>query len=642
MSRELPSREVLFVGRDLTIEAEPEETLLSCIRRAGFGVESTCNGRGACGTCKVTAHGELTPPDDKEQQHLVGQPRDIRLACLAKVVGRVRVTLSDDWTQLKAVFGVEDRTIRVDSPVKRVELPQPDPGSARPYVESLSFRTGDAQVLNKLATWDWRNTQAFGVVFSGELIDVVPHEAPLLGAAVDVGTTSLSLSLFDLESGELIGRNSSLNPQTAYGGDVITRITYCHQEPDGLSTLRDALTQKLGEMLHEALESSLSTSFHKCGSVFGPVTPAKAGVHPAPPSDWIPASAGMTTEWPPNTAPNLGIASLSREQVYLMTVAANTTMLHVLAGVEPLSLALAPFRPAFLKPLILAGEQSGLPIHPRGRALLLPGVSAYIGADIIAGLAAIDYRSRGRVTLFIDMGTNGEIVLIQGPDRMIAASCAMGPALEGMNISCGCRAIPGAIDSFALDDDLSPRFTTIGKLPAVGICGSGLIDLVASLYAAGLIQPGGAFNPNGDERLKGRMNGSRFHLTDNVFLTQQDIRQVQLAKGAVTAGILMVLEDAGLTSGDVEEIVVAGAFGYHLDPENLKRIGLLPSDYRGAVSFVGNSSLTGASFALLNQHIMKEIEEIPAVVRVLELSSHPGFSSRFIANLSFPEARPLE
>ncbi|MCA1959642.1 MAG: ASKHA domain-containing protein [Desulfomonile sp.] len=576
-------REVVFIGRDLTIEAEPEETLLSCIRRAGFGVESTCNGRGACGACKVTAHGELTPPDDKEQEHLIGRPHDVRLACMARVVGRVRVSLSEDWTRLKAVFGVEDRTVRVDSPLKRIQLPQPDAGSALPYAEILSIQTNDPQVLNRIATWDWRNAQAFGAVFRGELLDVVPDGVPLLGAAVDVGTTSLSLSLFDLESGELVGRNSSLNPQTAYGGDVITRITYCRQEPDGLSTLRHALTQKLGEMLDEAL---------------GP--------------------------------------DHSREQVYLMTVAANTTMLHILAGVEPLSLALAPFRPVFLKSLALTGEQSGLPIHPRGRAILLPGVSAYIGADIIAGLAAIDYRSRGRVTLFIDMGTNGEIVLIQTPDRMIAASCAMGPALEGMNISCGCRAIPGAIDSFALDDDLSPRFTTIGRLPAAGICGSGLIDLVASLYAAGLIQPGGAFNPNGDRRLKARMNDDRFHLTDNVFLTQQDIRQVQLAKGAVMSGTLMVLEDAGLTSGDVEEIIVAGAFGYHLDPGNLKRIGLLPHDYRGPVSFVGNSSLTGACFALLNEQIMKEIEEIPAAVRVLELSSHPGFSSRFIANLSFP------
>jgi uncharacterized 2Fe-2S/4Fe-4S cluster protein (DUF4445 family) len=235
------------------------------------------------------------------------------------------------------------------------------------------------------------------------------------------------------------------------------------------------------------------------------------------------------------------------------------------------------------------------------------------------------------------MGTNGEIVLIQGPDRMIAASCALGPALEGMNISCGCRAVPGAVDSFALDDDLVPRFTTIEGLPPAGICGSGLIDLMASLLDSGLILPGGGFNADADPRLKGRMKGNCYHLTDEVFLTQHDIRQVQLAKGALMAGILVVLEHAGLTAVDVEEIIVAGAFGYHLNPKNLKRIGLLPQGYQGLIKFVGNSSLTGASLALLNDQIMKEIEQIPAQVQVLELSSHAGFSSQFVANLSFAE-----
>ncbi len=584
MTAELFPRKVSFTGRDLTVEAEPEETLLSCIRRAGFRVESTCNGRGVCGMCKVKAQGELTPPDDKEREHLVGQPHDVRLACMARVVGNVQVTLSRDWMQLKAVFGVADRTVSLDSPVKRIELSEPDQGSPCPYVDSLPYRTNSIQLLNKIAAWDWENVQAFGVVFNEELIDIVPEGVPLLGAAVDIGTTSLSLCLFDLESGELIGRNSSLNPQTSYGGDVITRIAYCDLESEGLSTLHQALIQALGDMMDETL--------------------------------------GETR---------------TRDQVYLMTVAANTTMLHILAGAEPHSLAIAPFRPVFLKATALTGELHGLPIHPCGRAILLPGVSAYIGADIIAGLSAIDYGSRGRVTLFIDMGTNGEIVLIQGPESMIAASCAMGPALEGMNIHSGCRAVPGAIDSFWLDHDLCPQFTTIGDLPPVGICGSGLIDLVASLCTAGLIQPSGAFNPNCDERLKRRMDERRYHLTDNVVLTQLDIRQVQLAKGAIAAGILMILEEAGLTYGDLEEIIVAGAFGYHLRPENLKRIGLIHEDYRGAVSFVGNSSLTGASLALLNRHMMKEIEEVPSLIRVLELSLHPKFSAQFVANMKFPE-----
>ncbi len=587
MTRKVSRPEVIFPDSGVTTKAEPGETLLSCLRRAGFSVEATCNGRGKCGMCRVTAQGDVTPPDEKERAHLAGLSHDVRLACRTKVMGRVSVTISDDWTRLETVFCAEGRAVRAASLVKRLALPEVQPGSSRTRVENLPVKIMDPRVLNKLATWDARMGPGFGVVFQEELVDVVPESRPLLGAAVDVGTTSLSLFLFDLESGQLVGRSSGLNPQTAYGGDVITRIGYCKQDPNGLSTLRSAVIHKLGEMIDEALGSDRT-----------------------------------------------------REHVYLMIVAGNTTMLHILAGVQPISLALAPFRPTFLQSLVLTGAQSDLPINPAGRCILLPGVAAYIGADIVAGLAAIDFRSRGRVTLFIDMGTNGEIVLIQGPDRVIAASCALGPALEGMNISCGCRAIPGAVDSFALDDDLAPRFTTIGGLPPVGICGSGLIDVVASLAAPGLILPGGAFNSKADKRLKGRMNGDRYHLTDNVFLSQHDIRQVQLAKGALTAGILVVLEEAGLTSLDVEEIIVAGAFGYHLNPQNLKRIGLLPPDYEGIISFVGNSSLTGASLALINEQMMKEIEQIPAAVEVLELSSHPEFSRLFIASLSFPEKAP--
>ena len=317
-------------------------------------------------------------------------------------------------------------------------------------------------------------------------------------------------------------------------------------------------------------------------------------------------------------------------------------MLHILAGVNPLSLALAPFRPTFLKPLVLEGERSGLPIHPRGRVILLPGASAYIGADIVGGLAAIDYRACTKSTLFIDIGTNGEIVLIEGPDRLLGTSCAMGPALEGMNISCGCRAVPGAIDSVILGDDKVPQFTTIGGLAPVGICGSGLVDLVAVLVGSGLIAPSGAFNPEADKRLTARLHGDRYHLTDKVFLSQKDIRQVQLAKSAAITGILTLLSEAGRSVADLEHIIVAGSFGYHLNPESLKRIGLLPGRVHGQITFVGNSSLSGASLAMLNQEILREMERLAPLIQVLDLSSHPDFRDYFISHLDFAPAEESE
>jgi uncharacterized 2Fe-2S/4Fe-4S cluster protein (DUF4445 family) len=313
-------------------------------------------------------------------------------------------------------------------------------------------------------------------------------------------------------------------------------------------------------------------------------------------------------------------------------------MLHILAGVNPLSLALAPFRPTFLRPLVLDGERSGLPLHPQGRVILLPGASAYVGADIVAGLTAIDYRSLAKCTLFIDIGTNGEIVLIEGPDRLLGTSCAMGPALEGMNISCGSRAVPGAIDSVTLADDVVPRFTTIGGLSPAGICGSGLVDLVASLVESGIIAPSGAFNSEADKRLTALLQRDRYHLTDKIFLSQKDIRQVQLAKSAAKTGILTLLSEAGRSVADLEHIIVAGAFGYHLNPESLKRIGLLPEEYKGRITFVGNSALSGASLAILNQNILADMQQLASVIQVVDLSSHPDFRKHFISQLDFPAA----
>jgi uncharacterized 2Fe-2S/4Fe-4S cluster protein (DUF4445 family) len=191
------------------------------------------------------------------------------------------------------------------------------------------------------------------------------------------------------------------------------------------------------------------------------------------------------------------------------------------------------------------------------------------------------------------------------------------------------------VDSFSLDENLTPRFTTISGLPPVGICGSGLIDLIATLVTLGLIASSGAFNPEADDRLTARMNGDRYHLSDNVFLTQKDVRQVQLAKAAVLTGTQVLLSEASVSPCDLEEIIVAGSFGFHLNPESLRRIGILPKGFQGQISFVGNSSLSGASLALLNQDVLMDMEQIRSRVTVLELAAHPQFRSQFVPALNF-------
>jgi uncharacterized 2Fe-2S/4Fe-4S cluster protein (DUF4445 family) len=574
---------VTFTDRDLIVEAQQGESLLSCIRRVGLTVDSTCDGKGKCGQCRITVQGDVAPRDETERRHLADQPAGVRLACRVKVSGNVRVTLHDGWTELKSAPGVSGRQVSLDSPIKRLAPAELLPHCSSPHAEIFPGRIIGPHALREIALRDKNQGKASGVAFRQEILDVRFDEKPLLGAAVDLGTTNISLSVFNVENGSLIGASSALNPQTAYGGDVITRITHCRQDPQELSRLQTLAVEKIGAMLDEALGSD-----HQ------------------------------------------------RDQVYLMTVAGNTTMLHLLAGVYPLSLALAPFRPIFLEPLEVRSDQLTLPLNPRGRGILLPGISAYVGADIVAGLAAIDYRLRKGTTLFVDIGTNGEIVLIEAPDRMMATSSAVGPALEGMNISCGCRAVPGAVDSFTLDEDLSPSFTTIDGMPPKGICGSGLIDLTAAFLEAGLITPMGAFDPSADERLRSRMSGDCYYLADGVFLSQKDVRQAQLAKAALNTGILTLLKEAGRPVSELDEIVIAGSFGYHLNANNLKKLGMLPYNYEGPITFAGNTSLAGAALVLLNQEILTEMETIQKVVRVVDLASHPDFQELFISNLNFP------
>ena len=574
---------VSFNDGKFFLEAEQGETLLSCIRRSGLKAESTCGGRGVCGKCRVIAHGELSPPDEVELKLLEGRTQEVRLACRAKVAGSVALTLSDSWTHLQSVSGFSAREVAFESPVKRVVSPE-IPRSAVPYAEVFPFKISDPLLLDKVAGRGTGDAPASGILFGDEAIDIRFDEAPILGASVDVGTTGLSLCLFDLDTGESKGCVSALNPQTAWGGDVITRIDYCRKSENGLSVLRSALIEQIGAMLDETLGRGLG-----------------------------------------------------RDQVYLMTAAGNSTMLHILAGVNPVSLALAPFRPVFLKPLVIDAQRYGLPMAPQGRLVLLPGASAYVGADIIGGLAAVDYRSALPCTLFIDIGTNGEIVLIESPDRLVATSCAMGPALEGMNISRGCRAVPGAIDSVTIGGDLELRFTTIGgDLPPVGICGSGLVDLVAALLSTGAVSPRGAFHTGAGGKFSDRLRGDRYHLTEDVFITQKDIRQVQLAKAAAITAILTLLGEAGRSVTDLQQIIVAGSFGYHLNPESLKRIGLLPGDYFGPVAFAGNSSLSGASLVVRSRRMLGEMERLASAVRVLELGAHPDFKKRFLSMLDFP------
>ena len=237
-------------------------------------------------------------------------------------------------------------------------------------------------------------------------------------------------------------------------------------------------------------------------------------------------------------------------------------------------------------------------------------------------------------SIFIDIGTNGEIVLIS-EGKMVATSTAAGPALEGMNISCGSRAEEGAIDSFHIDDEYNISFTTIGGIKAKGICGSALIDISAYMVLKEIIHKSGRFNNNINHKILGKVRDKKFYITDEIYISQKDIRQIQLAKGAISAGISMLLKEAKVTLDMVEEIVIAGAFGYHINAENIKTIGLLPKGFNGDITFVGNSSIEGARLALINSDILETIISFKDRIEIVELSTKDEFQDFFVGALSF-------
>ena len=568
-----------FTKEDLSIEVNSGDRLSECIRAAGLTLETPCNGLGLCGKCRVKAWGDLSPSEELESGFI--DATNVRLACLARVRGEVWIELPPKGNQLKTINQGVAIEVEVDSSVKQVLLSVPE-RTAQPYLERLPYNSGSVDIYRKAGKLERAGAlQIYGVLIDNCLIDLGPEPGEILGVAIDIGTTGISAYLVDLASGEILQKESCLNPQSEFGGDVLSRISYCLENTQGPDQLREAIIGKLNEL--------------------------------------VIALTG-----------NAGRA----ERVYQVVIAGNTTMLHFVLGIYPGSIARSPYRPVFLEQVDLKAREAGLQICPEGRVTLLPSVSGYVGSDILAGLVATAFDKKDPPALFLDIGTNGEIVANLG-GRLIATSTAAGPALEGMNISYGCRAEDGAIDSFLIEDNFDLQFTTIGATSPKGICGSGLIDITAAMVKRKLVLASGRFNPILDPRIKARVRDKKFYLTEEVYISQTDIRQIQLAKGAIASGVTLLLEEAGLPLEAIEEAVIAGAFGYHINPDSIRVIGLLPKGFKGKITFVGNSSVEGARLALINKGVLPQIKELKNRIEVLELSTNPRFQDYFVKALGF-------
>lgn len=589
--------EVVFLPENNRVTVADGETLLNAVRLSGLAIEAPCDGRGTCGKCRLKVTGVVSPPDASEVERLGDLLESgVRLACQAKVYGQVQAEAAAGRSDTFISLSEGDSNKRdFNPPIRKVSVnianSQNSQGALSYGLEPF-FRDGFPAILQDLSSKYNEGLQhGEAIVKNGKVLDVgFELGQNCLGMALDIGTTSVVAEFIDLLTGQSLGIQSCLNPQTEYGGDVLTRISYASKHANGTSKLQ-------GKIIH--------------------------GIN------------GLINRF-------VAEQGLDRGSIYEIVIAGNTTMLHLLLGIDPRSLAHFPYRPVFTQQIDLTPASLGLHMAPRGVVTLLPSAAAFVGADIVAGLLAMDLHHFAKAVLFIDIGTNGEIVLCKN-DRIVGTSSAAGPALEGMNITCGCRAEKGAIEAAVITDEGMTLLKVIGNEPPIGICGSGLVDLISELVRVGVIQESGRFAckdkllPTLASRLVS-VNGQQvFVLTEtgSVYLSQKDIRQVQLAKGAIAAAITLLLNQLNIGSNDIDEVFIAGAFGFHLKPSSLTGIGLLPLAYEEKIRFVGNTAKEGARAVLLNQDAALEVLQIGERIEIVELSLTPEFQEHFVGSLSF-------
>jgi uncharacterized 2Fe-2S/4Fe-4S cluster protein (DUF4445 family) len=400
--------------------------------------------------------------------------------------------------------------------------------------------------------------------------DTVGFSSFPYGVAIDIGTTTLVFYLVNLISGAIIETRAVVNPQSKYGADVISRINFAALNDGGLETLQKEILYTINLQLDHFIE----------------------------------------------------VAEITNNELVKITIAGNTTMLHLLLGVDPLPIALAPFTPAFVDEQILKGKELQLHCHPEAEIKILPSIAAYVGADIVAGIASIKPLGEYQRFLFLDIGTNGELALVT-PETIWCCATAAGPAFEGANISCGMSAVEGAISVFGTEG-----YSVIGNAAPVGLCGSGLIDVVAHLVENKLVQNDGLLSedfvivPETSEK-------------NSIVLTQQDIREVQLAKSAILAGVKVLLKKASLTFDDLDVLFLAGGFGNYIDLESAVKIGMLPKEMEHKTISLGNTSGTGALLALKSVQFDQIIQDIRNRSCYIELSEEEDFVLDYVMNMDF-------
>jgi len=546
------------------VEIRSDETVMQALRKDGYEIEGPCNGQGICGKCRIRVENPADVPQTPHRRISETEAREkgIRLACRLIPPGDITVHLPDD-------FSVDARILEGEH-LEGIELKPAAVVFSRKDAYWLQYAGEDAEVI----------LQKWGAQFSAK------------GLAIDVGTTTLVATLFCLVTGKELSTASSINPQTKFGHDILSRIQKGSTE-EGLAEVAGVVRKELNRLVQTVCKKSNAVV----------------------------------------------------DEILDVVIGGNTTMLTLAAAINPESLGRLPFTVGIKGGASYAAKDFGLDVNPAGRVYVPPIVHAFVGSDITAGVLACDCLEKKKPSLFVDVGTNGEMG-INNDGRFIVASTAAGPAFEGMGVSCGIRAVPGAVEAAYFDGE-TIDIKTIDAQPARGICGSGIIDMAAALLKSGVVNPSGRMKTPDlkedvqvavAEHLQLIEDQPVFNIADGVFFSQADIRQLQLAKGAIRTGIDMLMSEANVTAEDLEDITLAGAFGYHLRPDSLATIGLIPDKLAHKVRFAGNTSKTGCAMMLINASLREYLEKQVQSVEHLPLAEKISFQKLFIENLNFPDS----
>lgn len=588
--------------------------LLKLLRQNNYEMYTPCNGQGTCGKCSVKLDNCTIPAPSLKEQKLLGDKaisEGSRLACRTVIQSDMDVYLDNTSFKAKVLTEGKQNNVMI-SPVVTKKFAALSPASLQDQ-RSDSKRLSDFLSLEKEPvsldlirqlpevlrkenyniTFVFNNEQLIGLE-SGDTT------SKLFGVAVDIGTTTMAAYLLNMVTGERLATYSCLNPQKKFGADVIARIKHSIEAHDGLDEMHSTIIDGINLAVKNLAET----------------------------------------------------AGIEISDIYEITLVGNTTMMHFLLKLPAKNIASSPFIPAATQTFSVRASELGIQLNKNAVAIAVPSVAAYIGADTVSAVLASGMNKNKSISLLVDFGTNGEIVL-GNSERLLSCSAAAGPAFEGANIKHGVGGIRGAIDSFKIDG--VSKYSTIEDEKPVGICGTGLVDIVSELYKANILDETGRMETDPDElgdldeRLKSkvaRIDGMASFIvadekeTENrqqIIVTQKDVRELQNAKAAIAAGIRVLAKRADIRLEDIEAVYLAGGFGSYINQESATNIGLIPQELRGRIESIGNAAGVGAIEVLLSKNSLLESEEIKNKIEYIELSASKDFNDYFIDSMIFSE-----